>query len=182
MAVHTAAVEHPIVEALVDDGVDTLDDATRPRTRFSTAACHGACCWLTPLVTQHEGYFRAIGLPDDMIRQITAESDRHGRRQDGGCERRADRARHGLPLPPRARGYVGRRPGAGVYAESGVTGRDLLALASRTGAEWLGIADEVGLVEEGYVGMCSCSTATRSTASAPSGSCAGSWPGAPSSP
>ena len=42
---------------------------------------------------------RAIGLPDHMIAEITAESDRRlGRRQDGGREGRADRARHGLPL------------------------------------------------------------------------------------
>jgi hypothetical protein len=64
MAVHTAAVEHPIVEALVDDGVDTLEHCyTAPDAILDRCVSRGMLLVLTPLVTQHEGYFRAIGLP-----------------------------------------------------------------------------------------------------------------------
>jgi imidazolonepropionase-like amidohydrolase len=153
MAVHTAAVEHPIVEALVDDGVDTLEHCyTAPDAILDRCVSRGMLLVLTPLVTQHEGYFRAIGLPDHMIAEITAESDRHW-----GVVRTAVAKGARIALGTDFHSHLELEGTWAVvrelelYAEAGVTGRDLLALASRTGAEWLGIADDVGLVEEGYV-------------------------------
>ena len=153
MAVHTAAVEHPIVEALVDDGVDTLEHCyTAPDAILDRCVSRGMLLVLTPLVTQHEGYFRAIGLPDHMIAEITAESDRHW-----GVVRTAVAKGARIALGTDFHSHLELEGTWAVvrelelYAEAGVTGRDLLALASRTGAEWLGIADAVGLVEEGYI-------------------------------
>ena len=45
MAVHTAAVEHPIVEALVDDGVDTLEHCYTAPDAILDRCVSGGCCW-----------------------------------------------------------------------------------------------------------------------------------------
>jgi imidazolonepropionase-like amidohydrolase len=153
MAVHTAAVEHPIVDALVADGVDTLEHCyTAPDSILDRCVENQMLLVLTPLVTQHEGYFRAIGLPDGMIAEITAESDRHwgvvktavakGARIALGTDFHSHLELEGTWAVVRE---------LELYADAGVRGADLLAVSSRNGAEWLGLGDEVGLVEEGYV-------------------------------
>jgi imidazolonepropionase-like amidohydrolase len=153
MAVHTAAVEHPIIEALVDDGVDTLEHCyAAPDSILDRCVAREMLLVLTPLVTQHESYFRAIGLPEEMIAEISAESDRHwgvvetavakGARLALGTDFHSHLALEGTWAVVRE---------LELYAEAGVRGADLLAVASRNGAEWLGIGDEVGLVEEGYI-------------------------------
>ncbi len=153
MAVHTAAVEHPIVEALVDDGIDTLEHCyTAPDSILDRCVSQQMLLVLTPLVTQHESYFRTIGLPEGMIAEITAESDRHwgvvktavakGARIALGTDFHSHLELEGTWAVVRE---------LELYSEAGVTGSDLLALASRNGAEWLGIGDEVGLVEEGFI-------------------------------
>jgi imidazolonepropionase-like amidohydrolase len=153
MAVHTAAVEHPIIEALVDDGIDTLEHCyAAPDSILDRCVAQEMLLVLTPLVTQHESYFRAIGLPEEMIAEISAESDRHwgvvktavakGARLALGTDFHSHLALEGTWAVVRE---------LELYADAGAKGPDLLAIASRNGAEWLGIGDEVGLVEEGYV-------------------------------
>jgi imidazolonepropionase-like amidohydrolase len=153
MAVHTAAVEHPIIDALVDDGIDTLEHCyAAPDSILDRCVAQDVLLVLTPLVTQHESYFRAIGLPGEMIAEIAAESERHW-----GVVKRAVAKGARLALGTDFHSHLELEGTWAVvrelelYAEAGVTGPDLLAVANRNGAEWLGIGDEVGLVEEGYV-------------------------------
>ena len=152
LAVHTAAVDHPIVHALIDDGVDTLEHCyTAPPAIVDRCVERGVLLVLTPLVTQSEEYFREIELADELIDEITAESDRHW-----GVVRDtvAKGARLALGTDFQSHLRVGGTWAVvrelELYHEAGVDPVDLLGLASRNGAEWLGL-DDVGLVEEGYV-------------------------------
>jgi imidazolonepropionase-like amidohydrolase len=153
MAVHTAAVEHPIIETLIDDGVDTLEHCyTAPDSIIDRCVDRSILLVLTPLVTQSEEYFREIQLAAEMVAEIMAESDRHW-----GVVRTAvaKGARLALGTDFQSHLQVGGTWAVvrelELYREAGVDPLGILALASRSGAEWLGIAEEVGLVEEGYI-------------------------------
>jgi hypothetical protein len=116
-----------------------------------------------------------------MIAEITAESDRHW-----GVVRTAVAKGARIALgtdfhPPRARGTWAVVRELELYAEAGVTGRDLLASRAARAPSGSGSPTMSGWSRRLHRGRARLD-GNRSTASAPSGSCAGSWPGAPSIP
>jgi imidazolonepropionase-like amidohydrolase len=152
MAVHTAAVDHPIIATLIDDGVDTLEHCyTAPPEIIDRCIEQSMLLVLTPLVTQSEEYFREIELPEEMIDEVMSESDRHWSVVRQAV---AKGARMALGTDFQAHLRVGGTWAVvhelELYREAGVAPLDLLGIASRNGAVWLGLEDEVGLVEEGF--------------------------------
>ena len=173
MAVHTAAVEHPIIDALVGDGVDTLEHCyTAPDSILDRCVSNRMLLVLTPLVTQHESYYRAIELPDEMIAEVTAESDRHW-----GVVKTAVAKGARLALGTdwhshlELGGHLGRRPGAralrrGRACAAATCWRSRAATAPSGSAS----ATRSGSSRRATSPISSWSTATRSRTSAPSGS------------
>jgi imidazolonepropionase-like amidohydrolase len=107
---------------------------------------------LTPLVTHSEPYFRSIGLPEEMISEISAESERHW---NVVCEAVTKGANLALGTDFHSHLEIGGTWAVihelELYHEAGVSPLGLLGIGSYNGARWLGLGDEVGLVEEGYV-------------------------------
>jgi imidazolonepropionase-like amidohydrolase len=153
LAVHTAAVDHPIIHTLISDGVDTLEHCyTAPPQIIDECVDRQMLLVLTPLVTQSEPYFRAIGLADDMIAEISGESERHW---NVVCEAVGKGAKLALGTDFHSHLEIGGTWAVmhelELYHQAGVSPLGLLAIGSHNGATWLGLGDEVGLVEEDYV-------------------------------
>jgi imidazolonepropionase-like amidohydrolase len=152
LAVHTAAVEHPIIDALIADGLDSLEHCyAAPDSVLDRCVERSVLLVPTPLVTQSPEYRRAIGLAADG-EPVNPKYERH---QDVVRRAVAKGARLALGTDYHSHleldGTWAVVRELELYAEAGVEPTALLGLASRNGAEWLGLADEIGLVEEGLV-------------------------------
>ena len=153
MSLHTAAVPDPIMEQIVEDGVDSLEHCYLVSEELLERLIdRNILLVMTPLVGRSPDYFETIGLPGDMIERLTVAGKTHWKAITLAVEKGArlalgtDFHSHidfgGTWAPVRE---------LEVYEEAGADPRMILALASRNGAEWLGRGDELGLVEEEFI-------------------------------
>jgi imidazolonepropionase-like amidohydrolase len=153
IAVHTAAVAHPIMDMMLDDGVDTLEHCYRQSPEMLQRCIERHLLLvLTPLVTRSPEYFETIELPEKLREGIAAAGEAHWR---AVCQAVSAGARVALGTDFLSHLRIGGTWAVvhelELYEEAGVTPARLLELSSRAGAEWLGYGDELGLVEEGYL-------------------------------
>jgi imidazolonepropionase-like amidohydrolase len=152
MALHTAAVPHPIMDQVLEDGVDSLEHCYLvPDDLLQRFIERDILLVMTPLVGRSPEYFERIELPQDMTDRLTEAGKTHWKAICLAVERGArlalgtDFHSHldfgGTWAPVRE---------LEVYEEAGADATTILALASRNGAAWLGLGDELGLVEEGF--------------------------------
>lgn len=153
MSLHTAAVPHPIMEQIIEDGADSLEHCYLvPEDLLARLIERNILLVMTPLVGRSPDYFTTIGLRDDMIERLTIAGKTHWRAIALAVEKRArlalgtDFHSHlefgGTWAPVRE---------LELYEEAGADETTIMAVASRNGAEWLGCGDELGLVEEGFL-------------------------------
>jgi len=153
MAIHTAAVDHPIMDRVVDDGVDSLEHCYRiSKDLLERCIAKELLLVMTPLVGRAEDYFEAIQLPVEMLEGLEEMSEDHwaavARAVGGGA-----RLALGTDIHSHVRvgGTWAVVKELELYEEAGASPMDLLGIASRNGAAWLGKQDELGLVEEGFL-------------------------------
>jgi len=153
MSLHTAAVPHPIMEQVIEDGVDSLEHCYLvPEDLLERLIEREILLVMTPLVGRSPEYFRTIGLRDDMTERLTIAGKTHwvaielavrkGALLALGTDFHSHLEFGGTWAPVRE---------LELYEEAGADAKLVLALASRNGAEWLGVGDELGLVEEGFL-------------------------------
>jgi imidazolonepropionase-like amidohydrolase len=153
MALHTAAVPHPIMDQIIEDGVDSLEHCYLvPDDLLQRFIESDILLVMTPLVGRSPEYFERIELPQDMTDRLTEAGKTHWQAVCLAVERGArlalgtDFHSHldfgGTWAPARE---------LEVYEEAGADATTILALASRNGAAWLGLDHELGLVEEGFL-------------------------------
>ena len=153
MSLHTAAVPHPIMDQVIEDGVDSLEHCyLMPEELLARFIDRGILLVMTPLVGRSPEYFERIELPGDMIERLTVAGRTHWE-----AVRLAVRKGARLALGTDFHSHLefGGTWAAvrelEVYEEAGADPRAILALASRNGAAWLGCDHELGLVEEGFL-------------------------------
>ena len=153
MALHTAAIDHPIMDVLLDDGVDSLEHCYRlPDHVLERCLAQDILLVMTPLVGRSPEYFQTIRLAPDMVENLNQAGKSHwpairkavekGARLALGTDFHSHLEFGGTSAPVRE---------LEVYEEAGVEPTALLSLASRNGASWLGLGDQLGLVEEGFL-------------------------------
>jgi imidazolonepropionase-like amidohydrolase len=153
MSLHTAAVPDPIMEQIIEDGIDSLEHCYLVSEELLERLIdRNILLVMTPLVGRSPDYFETIGLRGDMIERLTVAGKTHwnaislavekGARLALGTDFHSHLEFGGTWAPVRE---------LEVYEEAGADPRMILALASRNGAEWLGRGDELGLVEEGFI-------------------------------
>ena len=153
MSLHTAAVPDPIMEQVIEDGVDSLEHCYLVgEDLLKRLIASNILLVMTPLVGRSPDYFETIGLPADMIQRLTVAGQTHwkaitlavekGARLALGTDFHSHLEFGGTWAPVRE---------LEVYEEAGADAKTTLAIASRNGAEWLGCGDELGLVEEGFI-------------------------------
>lgn len=153
MSLHTAAVPHPIMDQVIEDGADSLEHCYLvPEDLLERLVDRDILLVMTPLVGRSPDYFRTIGLRDDMIERLTIAGRTHwqaitlavekGARLALGTDFHSHLDFGGTWAPVRE---------LELYEEAGADATTVLAIASRNGAEWLGFGDELGLVEEGFL-------------------------------
>lgn len=153
IAVHTAAVPDPIMDLLLADGVDTLEHCYRQsEEELRRSIDRNLLLVLTPLVTRSPEYFEAIELPVKLREGVAQAGEAHWR---AVCQAARSGARLALGTDfhshLRLHGTWAVVRELELYEEAGVEPAELLELASRAGATWLGQGDELGLVEEGFL-------------------------------
>ena len=153
MSLHTAAVPHPIMDQVIEDGVDSLEHCyLMPESVLKRCIDRGILLVMTPLVGRSPEYFEKIDLPRDMIDRLSTAGKTHwatictavhsGARLALGTDFHSHLDFGGTSAPVRE---------LEAYEEAGADAKTILALASRNGAAWLGCDDEIGLVEEGFL-------------------------------
>jgi imidazolonepropionase-like amidohydrolase len=153
MALHTAAVPHPIMDQVLEDGMDSLEHCYLvPEELLQRFIEREILLVMTPLVGRSPEYFERIELPQDMTDRLTEAGKTHwkaiclavekGARLALGTDFHSHLEFGGTWAPARE---------LEVYEEAGADPRAILALASRNGAAWLGCDHELGLVEEGFL-------------------------------
>jgi imidazolonepropionase-like amidohydrolase len=153
MSLHTAAVPHPIMDQVIEDGVDSLEHCyLLPEELLDRFIDRGILLVMTPLVGRSPEYFERIELPGDMIERLTVAGKTHWQAICLAVERGA-RLALGTDFHSHLRfgGTWAPVRELEVYEEAGADPHAILALASRNGAAWLGCDDELGLVEEGFL-------------------------------
>ena len=153
IAVHTAAVPHPIMDMLLEDGVDTLEHCYRQSEEMLQRSIErNLLLVLTPLVTRSPEYFETIELPLRLREGIAQATDAHWR---AVCQAVRAGARMALGTDFLSHLCIGGTWAVAreleLYEEAGVEPAGLLELASRAGATWLGLGAELGLIEEGFL-------------------------------
>jgi imidazolonepropionase-like amidohydrolase len=153
IAVHTSAVPHPIMDMLLEDGLDTLEHCYRQSPEMlGRAIDRNMLLVMTPLVGRSPEYFAAIELPQRLQEGIIQASEPHWQAVREAVQ---EGARLALGTDFLAHLRIGGTWAVvrelELYEEAGVEPERLLALASRNGAEWLGQADELGLVQDGFL-------------------------------
>ncbi len=152
IAVHTAGARHPIIDTLIDEGVDSLEHCycMEPET-VERCARSGVLLVLTPLIGRVPDYLSQIGLPPETVRRMTDAGETHWL---AVCAAIASGARVALGTDLHSHDTI---QGASavvreleLYEEAGATPAEVLAIASRNVAVWLGVGDRLGLVEEGF--------------------------------
>lgn len=152
MAVHTAAVPHPIMDSLIDDGVDSLEHCYLMGDKMiDRCIVNKILLVMTPLVSRSPEYLRAIELPQVMIETMNQTGEKHWKAIVAAVRRGAMLALgtdfhshlnlHGTSAAVRE---------LELYEEAGADPKTLLAISSRNGASWLGVEGRLGLVEEGF--------------------------------
>jgi imidazolonepropionase-like amidohydrolase len=152
IAVHTAATPHPIMDRLVDDGVDSLEHCyLMDAALLQRCVSRGILLVLTPLVSRSPEYLEEIGVAPRTIEQMEQAGEAHWRIVRSAVEANARIALgtdlhshvvlHGATAPVRE---------LELYEEAGAAPEMLLSIASRNGASWLGVGERLGLVEEGF--------------------------------
>jgi imidazolonepropionase-like amidohydrolase len=153
MALHTAAVPHPIMDQVLEDGMDSLEHCYLvPEQLLQRFIEREILLVMTPLVGRSPEYFERIELPQDMTDRLTEAGKTHwkaiclavekGARLALGTDFHSHLEFGGTWAPARE---------LEVYEEAGADPRTILALASRNGAAWLGCDHELGLIEEGFL-------------------------------
>jgi imidazolonepropionase-like amidohydrolase len=153
LAVHTAATEHPIIEQIIDDAVDSLEHCySIPEQLLQRAAAKKLLLVMTPLVCRASEYFEAIELPEAMLAGLEQMSQTHWsavtRAVASGAVLALGTDIHSHILIDGTWAVVKELE---LYEEAGATPTMLLEIASRNGAAWLGRQEELGLVEEGFL-------------------------------
>jgi imidazolonepropionase-like amidohydrolase len=153
LAVHTAATEHPIIDQLIEDAVDSLEHCySIPDQLLQKAVSKKLLLVMTPLVCRASEYFKAIELPEEMLAGLEQMSETHW-----SAVMRAVASGAALALGTDIHSHIHIDGTWAVvrelelYEEAGATPSMLLAIASRNGASWLGQQEELGLIEEGYL-------------------------------
>jgi imidazolonepropionase-like amidohydrolase len=153
IAVHTAAVDHPIMDQLVADGIDSLEHCYLiSDDLLDRCVARDVLLVMTPLVSQSPEYYESIQLPAEWIACMRQTAKNHW-----PVVRKAVAKEARLALGTDFHSHlefggtwaVARE--LELYEEAGATPTQLLSLSSRAGAEWLGMGDELGLVEEGFL-------------------------------
>jgi imidazolonepropionase-like amidohydrolase len=153
IAVHTAAIPHPIMSRLVEDGVDSLEHCYLMDDEL-LARCvdSGTLLVLTPLVSSSPEYLEELGLGRSAIERMGAVGQTHWR-----VVRSAVASRALIALGTDIHSHVRLHGTSAVvrelelYEEAGAGPDMLLEIASRNGASWLGESERLGLVEEEYL-------------------------------
>ena len=153
IAVHTAAIPHPIMSRLVEDGVDSLEHCYLMDDEL-LARCieSGTLLVLTPLVSNSPEYLEELGLGRSAIERMGAVGQTHWR-----VVRSAVASRALIALGTDIHSHVRLHGTSAVvrelelYEEAGAGPDMLLEIASRNGASWLGETERLGLVEEEYL-------------------------------
>jgi imidazolonepropionase-like amidohydrolase len=152
IAVHTAAVDHPIMDLLLEDGLDSLEHCYLiSEELIDNCVSRGMLLVMTPLVSRSPEYLEAIGVPDEMISRMTETGKFHW-----NAVQAAVRAGAQIALGTDFHSHL-RLDGTSapvreleLYEEAGADPTRILAIASRNGATWLGVEDRLGLVEPGF--------------------------------
>jgi imidazolonepropionase-like amidohydrolase len=153
MSIHTAAIPHPIMELLIEDGLDSLEHCYLLSDELLRRCIdNNVLLVMTPLVGRSPEYFEAIELPGDMIANLTTAGRPHW---EAVCRAVRSGARLALGTDFHSHLNFGGTWAVAreleVYEEAGADPLTILALASRNGAVWLGQDEELGLVEEGFL-------------------------------
>jgi imidazolonepropionase-like amidohydrolase len=153
MSIHTAAVPHPIMDSLIEDGVDSLEHCyLLSEDMLHRCIENEILLVMTPLVGRSPEYFEAIELPGDMIANLSAAGQFHW---EAICLAVRNGARLALGTDFHSHLNFGGTWAVvrelEVYEEAGADPLAVLALASKNGAAWLGHAEDLGLVEEGFL-------------------------------
>ena len=78
MSLHTAAVPHPIMDQVIEDGVDSLEHCyLMPESVLKRCIDRGILLVMTPLVGRSPEYFEKIDLPRDMIDRLSTAGKTH---------------------------------------------------------------------------------------------------------
>lgn len=152
IAVHTAAAREPIVDALVEEGVDSLEHCYLMDTvLLRRAVANNVLLVLTPLVCRCPDYLAELGVPGPTIERMSEAGEAHWRTV---CAAVRSNARIALGTDINSHAMIAGTTAPvrelEVYEEAGATPATLLAIAGRNGAVWLDEADRLGLVEEGF--------------------------------
>lgn len=153
MALHTAAVDHPIMEMVLADGLDSLEHCYSISPEFvDRCVDRRLLLVMTPLVGRCREYFETIRLSEAMLAGLDAMSAGHWSAVCIAVSRGAS-----LALGTDIHSHLCLDGTWAVvrelelYEEAGATPQGVLRLASRNAAEWLGLENDLGLVEEGYL-------------------------------
>lgn len=151
IAVHTAAVESPIHDMLVDDGGSLEHCYLMDEHLLHRCVERSTLLVLTPLVGRSPAYLEELGLSRDAIERMTRTGDRHWKTVCAAVEGGA-RIALGTDLHSHVTidGTCAAVRELELYEEAGAPPEVLLAIASTNGADWLGVGDRLGLVEVGY--------------------------------
>jgi len=152
ISVHTAAAPHPIMDRLVDDGLDSLEHCyLMGQELLERCVSREVLLVLTPLVSRSPEYLEEIEVPPKMVNRMRQTGEGHWRVVCSAVESNARIALgtdlhshvvlHGTSAPVRE---------LELYEEAGARPEMLMRIASRNGASWLGVGERLGLVEKGF--------------------------------
>lgn len=152
IAVHTAATDHPIIDLLLQDGVDSLEHCyLMSKETIDRCVARDVLLVMTPLVSRSPDYLEAIDVPAAAIDQMKQTGKDHWR-----ATQAAVRAGAVLALGTDFHSHL-KLDGAAapvkeleLYEEAGADPTKILAIAGRNGAAWLGVDARLGLVEAGF--------------------------------